>query len=359
MNAVAEKKNFNVGLNLLRILLTFFVVLDHFWWKAGPEMNSGFCKGLWQLRTLSVPAFMVMTFFFTANRFRSCDVPWLRKRFVRLLEPFVFWAVVYWIVSAAVSVFDGGYAVKFTDLLWQLALGSSQKLCMQFWFHGDLIILTALFFLAFKVGRHAKAYFHLAFGAIALGFTLQYTPLNDAMVGWMPFEAKYTLGRIAMMLPYAGTGFLLAALKDRLDSVSAGARLTVALFGLWLLWLVLYHDVCPRPPSEVGYAGLDRHLMAWGSLALFYYIPFDKMPAVFSKAVMGVSKYCMGVYCIHLMLGYLISDFAFGFPRIEEPGFGELRLLTVFQSFIVWVLSFVCCWLIARIPFGFCKRIVE
>lgn len=359
MSAVTEKRGINVGLNLLRIFLTFFVVLDHFWWKATPEINSGFYKGLWQLRTLAVPAFMVMTFFFTANRFRSGDVPWIRKRFVRLFEPFAFWAVVYWVVCMAVSTVDSSYSVGIADLLWQLALGSSKKLCMQFWFHGDLIILTALFFVAFRVVRCARAYFYLAFGAIALGFSLQYTPLNDAMVSWMPFEAKYTIGRLAMMLPYAGTGFLLAAVKDRLDAAPSGMRLTVALFGLWLLWLVMYHNVCPRPQSVVGYAGFDRHFMAWGSLAFFYYLPFDRMPAVFSKAVLGVSKYCMGVYCIHLLLGYLMSDFVFGLARIEVSGFGDLRLLTISQSLVVWVLSYVLCWLISKIPFGFFRRVVE
>ena len=89
------------------------------------------------------------------------------------------------------------------------------------------------------------------------------------------------------------------------------------------------------------------------------HLPFDRMPAVFSKVVLSVSKYCMGVYCIHLLLGYLMSDFVFGLARIAEPGFGELRLLTIFQSLIVWILSYVLCWLISKIPFGFCRRVVE
>ena len=37
-------KSMNVGLNLFRILLTFGVVLDHFWWTATPQMYTGIDK---------------------------------------------------------------------------------------------------------------------------------------------------------------------------------------------------------------------------------------------------------------------------------------------------------------------------
>lgn len=87
----------NVGLNLLRIILTLGVVMDHFWWCPDPENLHGIDIALWQLRTLAVPAFMTMTFFFTAKRFIGGDVAWLRKRYFRLYEPFVFWTVFYYI----------------------------------------------------------------------------------------------------------------------------------------------------------------------------------------------------------------------------------------------------------------------
>ena len=352
------KKNLNVGLNLFRILLTFGVVLDHFWWTATPEAYTGVRKALWHLRTLAVPAFMTMTFFFTANRFRLGYVPWLKKRFLRLYEPFVFWALAYFAIRLVVARFDAWYDVGIVDLLWQLALGSSGKLCMQFWFHGDLIILTALFFVAFRIVRCAKANFYLALGSIALGFTLQYTPLNDAMFSWMPFEAKYTLGRLASMLPYAGAGFLLAAAKDRLAALTPGMKVSVALFGLWLAWLVVYCNVCPRPPSKLGYAGIQLNLTAWGVLFVFYYLPFERMPAMFSKIVLGVSKYCMGVYCMHLLLGQLMFDFVFRGAKTATKH-GDLRIFTVVQCLVVWVVSYILCWLIAKIPAKFFRRIVE
>ena len=350
----------NLGLNLLRILLTLGVVMDHFWWCPDPGNLHGVDIALWQFRTLAVPAFMTMTFFFTAKRFIGGDVAWLKKRYSRLYEPFVFWAFVCFFVTMCVSRFDPAYSASLKDLAWQLALGHSERLTLtQFWFHTDLLLLTAVFFLAFRLVRTPRASVCLAFVSIALGYSVQYSvPAMDAMFGWMPFEAKYPLGRVFSMLPYAGVGFLLAAVKDRLDAASSGMRLSIALMGLWLAAWVIYAPVAPRPVSVVGYEGLNMALIAWGTMAVFYYLPFGRLPVVFSKAVLFLSKYCMGVYCIHHLMGKILFDHVFHLARTETP-YGPVTVAPGWFWLLLWGLSYLVCHLISRIPGAFSKRIVE
>lgn len=355
-----EKKQLNVGLNLFRILLTFGVVLDHFWLGISPaQQTQGVTAAFYQLRTMAVPAFMTMTFFFTARRFIGGDVPWLKKRYVRLYEPFCFWAVVYWLVHLAVMRFDARYGVAVSDLLWQLFLGSSRHLCTQFWFHTDLIILTALFFLAFRLVKCPRANIYLGLGALTLSYTLQYTSLNEAVFGWMPYEAKYPLGRVAPMMAYAGMGFLLAAVKDRLNALPGGVKVALALCGIWLAWWVTYCKVCPRPGGSCGYAGVNLSLIAWGLMAAFYFLPFDRLPEAATKVVLGVSKYCMGVYCVHLLLGQIVFDFVLQGTRMDLGKWGQLPHYGLGGCLAIWVLSYVFCWLFAKIPLAFCKRVVE
>ena len=52
----------NIGLNLLRIVLTLGVVMDHFWWTPDPGSLRGVDAALWELRTLAVPAFTLFTY---------------------------------------------------------------------------------------------------------------------------------------------------------------------------------------------------------------------------------------------------------------------------------------------------------
>ena len=352
-----DTKKMNVGLNLLRIVLTFGVVLDHFWWTATPEKYTGIDTALWNLRTLAVPAFMTMTFFLTARRFWGGDVPWLKKRYLRLYEPFVFWAIVYWFVRLAASHFDSWYAVSVKDLLWQLALGSA-RYAGQFWFHADLIILTGLFFVAFRIVRSPKANLWFGLGSVALGLTMQYTQLHLAIFGGLPHEARIPLGRLASMLPYAGVGFLLASVRERIDSIPGNVKLAVSLFGLWLAWFVVYEPVCPRPDTTIGYEGFKLNLTAWGFMVAFYYMPFDRLPAFVSKAVLSVSRYCMGVYCVHFLFGQMMFDFVFHGTKTATD-FGNLRIFSIAQCLVVWVLSYLICWLVSLIPVAFCKRVVE
>lgn len=350
----------NIGLNLLRIILTLGVVMDHFWWTPDSASLTGVELALWHLRTLAVPAFMTMTFFFTAKRFTAGDAAWLRKRFGRLLEPFFFWAFACFVAAEIAIACGWNHHVTITDLLWQLGLGHSQNLCLtQFWFHIDLMALTLLVFFARRLLRAFPRLTPLPFILIAVGFSLEYSPAAmDALFGWMPFEAKYPLGRIVTMMPYAGVGLLLASIKDRLDAVSASGRVILALSGLWLAWLAIYRPLCPRPNGIVGYEGLNLALIAWGVMAAFYYIPFDRLPAVFSRTVTGVSKYCMGVYCVHNLFGNICFDCLFRLDRYEPSGL-NLAIGPWWFWLFVWISSFMICYLISLIPLKFFKRIVE
>ena len=350
----------NIGLNFLRIILTLGVVMDHFWWTPDPGSLRGVDAALWELRTLAVPAFMTMTFFFTARRFEAGDSAWLKKRYLRLYEPFVFWAVVCFLVTSLVARFDPAYSASFTDLLWQVAFGHSGHLSLtQFWFHTDLIILTAVFFLLFRLVRSPVARVCVALAAIAVGYSVQYSPAAmKALFGWMPYEAKYPLGRVFSMLPYAGVGLLLASAKSRLDAASPGMRLAVAAMGLWIAAWVTYAPVVPRPESVVGYEGVKMSLIAWGVMAVFYYIPFDRLPAPLTKAVMFMSRYCMGVYCMHLLFGKILFDHVFHIARTQTP-YGAITIAPWWFWLLLWGLSYLVCYLISLVPGSFSKRIVE
>ena len=337
----------NIGLNLLRILLTLGVVMDHFWWSPDPGNLRGVDIALWQLRTLAVPAFMTMTFFFTAKRFVVGDPVWLKKRYLRLYEPFLFWAIVCFFVTLCVSRFDPAYSASVKDFLWQVALGHSAHLSLtQFWFHTDLLILTAVFFLSFRLVRTPRATVYFALAAIAVGYSVQYSQAAmTALFDGMPFEARYPLGCVFSMLPYAGVGLLLASVKDRLDAASSGIRWAVALMGLWLVVWVVYAPVAPRPASVVGYEGVNMSLIAWGMMAVFYYIPFDRLPSICSKTVLFLSKYCMGVYCIHHLMGKVLFDHVFHLARTETP-FGAITVAPGWFWLFLWGLSYLVCYLI-------------
>ena len=363
--AVAPKeKKVNLGLNLLRVWLSFEVVADHFWHAKGLTGTMAF---LYAMRSVAVPCFLLMSFFLTANRYAGSDTKWLRTRFGRLCVPYFIWPVVYFVLILVLSAVSPHFvnttvsttelkaygfdlAVNGWDLVRQWVFGIDRRLVHQFWFHGNLIFWTAgMFLLLFLVkGRNARIYALSV--CMMVSFVMQYSPLNKMLFGGFDFEMKYSLGRLFATLPYAALALMIGFNQKRISEIRGGARVFLSIAGLFLLFFVHYSKCLPRP-SGLGYQGINLILMALGIVTFFYFLPLDKAPKWLEGAIGLVSRYCMGIYCCHLVLGWVMYSWVL-------PHFG-VGLETFASSVWIWIASWIVCWLIARIPGGLSKDLVQ
>ena len=361
---IAQKVN--IGLNLLRIWLSFEVVVDHFGKNYGVFPDCPITRFIRYAGGVAVPCFFVMTFFLTAGRFASRDGGWLRKRFSRLLVPYVCWPVVYIGLLAVFYLnsetfrsvvgnlaifryFNTALAPHPTDLLWQWGFGSSPRLAMQFWFHADLMFQTILVFLLFRwMPWRRTAYVIAALTLFAYAF--QYSPAYRALFADLPFECKWTLARLVTTFPFVAIGLALSTVRGRLDSLGHGERLFLFLAGLWMVFFFYAGDVAPRPQG-FGCQGVHFSFIALGTVTAFYVLPFERIPKWVGSVVMGASRYCMGIYCCHLALGWIL--YAYVFPHI---GIGRESLVSCLA---VWLVGWALCWAIARLPGRFWKMLVD
>ena len=79
---------YNYGLSLLRVFLTIFVILNHFWES---DVISRALIPLSTMRSVAVPTFMLMSFYLTARKISSGSAGALKKRIIRLAIPFFVW----------------------------------------------------------------------------------------------------------------------------------------------------------------------------------------------------------------------------------------------------------------------------
>lgn len=343
----------NAGFELLRIALSFEVVLDHYW-LVGVGDASGVLWVLKYMRHLAVPCFMALSFYLSAAKFVSSDWSWYGRRLSRLIVPFWFWAVAAYVLLKIVSLAGGCEAVSLSDLLWQMALGSSPKLNRPLWFQSDLIILTIILFpLVRAVGRR---WLWALLGVFALGsVTLQYTGVSANFFSDFPWESRYTLFRLTPMLLYVAVGLAAGLLlRARMEALGLGGRLVLMALSLWavVLFIALGPTVLPAAPGpRLGYAGLELVAVAVPMLAFFGSLPFDRLPSAVSRVIESFSRYAIGIYCLHYILG--IPMFRYVFPRI---GLGQE---TIPACVLLWFLSWGVCRLISLIPLEFCKRIVR
>lgn len=354
----------NIGLDLLRIWLSFEVVIDHFWHQKG---LTGVWAFLSQMRSLAVPCFLLMSFYLTANRYATGDGQWLRRRFGRLCVPYFVWPLIYYaliVVCSAVSAafvdstvhttefkyYGFDLALNGWDLVRQWVFGIDRRLLHQFWFHSNLIFWTAGLFVLLKYVVRGKMRTAVLVGGIMVGLVMQYSGFNVFLFDRIGFEFKYSTGRLFATLPYAALALLIGLQRKRISEADGAARGLVAAIGLFLLLFVHYSGGFPRP-TGLGYQGVSLLLMALGTVAFFHCLPLDRAPVIVGGLVGWASKFCMGIYCCHLVVGWMLH--AWLFPRIGV-GFESLAACCW-----IWAVSWFVCLLLWLVPVRLVKSLVE
>lgn len=354
----------NVGLDLLRVWLSFEVVVDHFWHQKG---LTGAWAFLSAMRSLAVPCFLLMSFYLTANRFATGDAAWLRKRFGRLCVPYFAWPLIYYALIVACSAFSPAFvdstvgttelrhygfdlAVDGWDLVRQWVFGLDRRLVHQFWFHSNMIFWTAGLFVLFRYAIRENVRTALLVGGMMLCLVLQYSGLNVFLFDRFGFEFKYSAGRLFATFPYAALALLIGFSRKRIEEASGATKALFAAVGLFLLFFVHYSDGFPRP-AGLGYQGVSLVLMALGTVTFFYCLPFDRAPAILCGAIGWLSRFCMGIYCCHLAVGWVLH--AWLFPRI---GVGMESFAACCWT---WCASWLICFLVWLVPGRFARSLVE
>ena len=167
------------------------------------------------------------------------------------------------------------------------------------WFQTNLIALTALFFLMFRLLPAEKG-MALAYGMTLAALAAQYSGLNLRLFGSLRFELKYPLGRFCEMVPYATLGFFCArhAVFERARIVRAAS---ILLFGAAGLLLTRYTVVAPA--AGFGYSRNNAIPLAFSLVAFAALLPLERLPRTIKRVMRFASRYTLGIYCMHMLIG--------------------------------------------------------
>lgn len=322
-------KERNLGIDLLKAWMSFEVVLCHYGFGSDELVYKYFFS---YFKSMAVPVFMIISFYLFA-RFILCkeiNIEKLGKRLQRIYTPLVSWAIIYWVVYNLFSV----KKLALSDFGWQILAGHSYNCPM--WFNVVLALLTILFFFLCKYSR-----FHIVViilvSLIAIIFST--SGLNNISMSLRP-ELCYSIGRIAEMIPYAGFGLILY--KCRSDKKKSLLVIFVLLItftgkfcrGLYCSDIISYH-----------YSSLKLFMCSTILVIIFLYIPLRYLPNIAKKILLFLSCYSMGVYCIHILVGTMLSIIGMTLPPF-------------YFSVFIYLLSLLLCYTISIFPYKLLKNIV-
>lgn len=273
----------NIGIELLRILLSIVVVMGHF-------------ESKFFLFFSAVPAFFFISFLFTENIF--ADREKLLPRMKRIIVPYLVWGVYFSIVDGC---FRGDASIS--KFISQLLCG--RGFCDVLWFQASLIIITIVFMCVYLWGREIALMMMLIMfvGSIAL----QYTGLNYRIFSWFPFLYAYSWGRIAEVLPYAICGIYFGYYRI-LDKLNNGKYLMIATLGI-ICFIIYVSNLVDIVPAGFNYEGVFRIVFVVCFVGFFYLLPLERLPNSIQKVILHISRYTMGIYIMHMWVGNIIIKY--------------------------------------------------
>jgi Uncharacterized protein conserved in bacteria len=317
----------HIGLDLLRILAAFGVVLIH---TSSPlvignmkHINETFWAANFydSLGRFSVPIFVIISGFFILRPVVSLR-DFYRRRFSRIAWPFLIWSIVYFL-----------WAIFFDKTSWS-KIGDSLmwgKSYFHLWFLGMLMGLYAIapFLGDLKQRVSSKTFSYITVVALLMGMALnKWTDYTHSKlwisVLWVPFVGYFMVGSTIARFKgwYASKWFSLVVFLVSFESIFL---LTGYLFGKHRYEWYFYDYLCI--------------FTILGSVALVNI--FMRLKIFSSPLISKLSELTFGIYLIHIIpLGIynrLIPNFLDGFPFLKV--FFEAIVVFIVSSITIWGMS--------------------
>ena len=154
---------------------------------------------------------------------------------------------------------------------------------------------------------------------------------------------SYPIGRVFEMVPYAGMGLVLRKHRWTLKN-SKGKKYYLSL--LSIIVAIIFFSII-KVFSEIagfGYQGLKKLVLS--SLTFELFLSFGTREEIY-KYIRIFSKYTMGIYFVHRMIGTILSVFNI-----------NVYINSAIFCVLIFLLSWSLCYLISKIPYKLAKAMV-
>lgn len=325
--SMSVRKGPNSGIEILKILLTFLILVYHCLHGKENVFENRLLKFLLKIVPLYFSTYFVIFFYFTYSAFSSRNIIQIKQRFLRILVPYICWpiifSVLYIISSDKVIIMNN----LLKDLFIQFLLG--RRINFVFWFQFNLLFISLIFsiiLISFK-----KSYILIFQIMFLTAYILEYFGFVEMFFELYNEEIKRSIGRTLKMLIFAITGFFLASIRILNELKYNKIRnifLSIISF-IIIIFLKIYYS---------KYYFLEGIFLILGSTCLmisFSLLPVNNITNMSMAFLIKQStSYTAGIYYIHLKVHTYLEN------RLNIFKEGSLRacvLIYLFCYFICFI----------------------
>lgn len=330
-------KKANPGISMLRLVLSYLVVTCHFYAVSADSFR-------YYLMHLAVPCFTFLSFYLMANKLDAPSFRMLANRVWRLFLPMCGWAFIYFAyykILCYTGLSDKNVSIR--DLIWQCFIGHSYNWSL--WFISNQIMVLIIIWLVHLIFRSNVGRNVVLIILFGLCIISQCEGWQNILLPHLNLELSTVVARIPEVLPFACLGIFVKKAETIIGStykkITSNYKLYMAIILLFVPYIL--HEINVESVVGLGYGGWKN---LFGALALS--IAFVIMPMRNIKVVDFLSKYSMGLYCVHMMVGESYQ-IVLSYLGIE---FGR----TALDCFFIWAISLIIAIIIGQIPYV--KKIV-
>lgn len=312
-----------MGIEILRIILVYSVVFQHFGNISKYNVFFQF------LMRLAVPSFILISYYLTGKHFsrKSINEEFIFKRLARFLIPFWGWGLIVYLV--ALIFVD----IPISALFKQLLTGHAINPPLYFLF--DQIVIFLIFSLVTKLTKKLIPYL-LMLSIFALFF--EYSSFNFTLFSQFPKEYGVPFGRLLELFPSAVLGFFLMSYHKKLIGLKYAKIL------LFLLLPVGFYIDQFFPGIGFQYQGIGILIASFGLVETFI---LTNLKIIGCRFILKLSSLSLGIFCSHYIVKQVLNglEIDFSYDRIMEVN-------------IIFVISLLVSLLISFIPNTITKRLV-
>ena len=288
-------KNRNLGIEILRFILCFWIVFNHC-----SIIKKEHFKYL--TRSFHVPTFILLSFFFYFHIISRRNIPKIISRFQRLLIPYILWPIIVLLINNfLISKFSlGQFQTKLTmkDFIIQILIGAKYHLI--FWFQFNLL-LSSLFFtiISFAFKKQLLKLLKL-FGVVSVYLIISGLNYTFFLNCFRSYKRIFLLNFASLieLMPVAIIGCIFSSIN--LLSKIKHFSINFFLFLIYTIIILFQFDLFIIKP---GFRYPNVLLDIFGSINLFLLfgsLSFEKIKnEKYIHIIRNITQFTGGIYYIH------------------------------------------------------------
>ena len=301
MNYLKKSNNINLGIQILRSLLCFWVICFH---CLNDKKINYITFYIAKKKLYHVPCFIFISFYFSYNIFSQRLINKFKNRIERLLIPYIIWPII-------IMIFDNimiDKSFSFYNYMIHLILGV--KISVPFWYLFSVIFFSVFIFIISLIYKQ-NFLFIIQLSAVII-LIIQYSYISrisnflNQIYGLNKFAIMHSIGifpSFALALSCASSKIVDFLIERKLKYIffSYIYNKILIIIGIFCLFkLDIFNNL-------IGYNGLEHIFASLLFFIGFYLLPIENIPSRFKALIINITNCTNGIYCLHVKVNFIIK----------------------------------------------------